>query len=310
VNRRQTLGGLASLAASPLYGGTVRAADSVLRLAAPPTDASAQYYYADAEGFFKKAGLPCEIAHLANGEAITAAVIGGSVDIGAGQAISIVTAYSRGLPVTILAGTSVNTPSAEAGVLFVPKNSTATTGKDLDGKTIGVQGLKGFAQFGTQAWLDRTGGNSSTVHFVEMTSAVMGRALADSRIDAAFIPEPFVSEVAKVAQKIANPMDAIAPAFIAGAHFTTLGWAKAHPEEVQRFVRVIYSTAAWANKNHARTAEILADATHVDPTTMRTAVRARYAEHRDTSLLAPMINLAVKYAGITPFSAEELFFKT
>jgi NitT/TauT family transport system substrate-binding protein len=309
VNRRQTLGVLASLASAPLYA---RAADAatVLRLAAPPTDASAEYFYADAQGFFKRAGLAYDIAHLANGEAITAAVIGGSIDIGAGQAISIVTAHSRGIPLTILAATSINGPNAEAGALFVPKGSTATTGRDFDGKTVGVQGLRGFAQYGTQAWLDKTGGNSSTVHFVEMTSAVMARALADNRIDGAFIPEPFVSEVAKVAQKVAFPMDAIAPAFIAGAHFTTQAWAQAHPDEVRRFIRVIYETAAWANKNQARTAEILADATHVDPSTMRTAVRARYSERRDTSLLQPMVNLAAKYAGIAPFPAEELFYKT
>jgi NitT/TauT family transport system substrate-binding protein len=202
----------------------------------------------------------------------------------------------------------VNSTRAEAGVLFVPKNSTATSGRDLDGKTIGVQGIKGFAQFGTQAWLDRTGGNSASVHFVEMTSSVMGNALADARLDAAFIPEPFVSEVAKVAKRIANPMDAIAPAFIAGAHFTTVSWAKAHPDEVREFLRVIYSTAVWANKNHARSAEILADAMRIDPATMRTAVRAQYAERRDPSLLQPMIDLAAKYAGITPFPAQEIFF--
>jgi NitT/TauT family transport system substrate-binding protein len=310
VNRRGAVAALASLAASSAFSATAaRGADVSLRLAAPPTDASAEYYYADAAGFFKRAGFSYDIAHLSNGEAVTAGVIGGSIDVGVSQAISLVTAYSRGLPVTILAGSAVNIPSAESGILFVSKSSTASTGKDLDGKTIGVQGLKGFAQFGTQAWLDKTGGTSSSVHFVEMTSSVMARALVDGRIDAAFIPEPFVSEVAKVARKVAPPMDAIAPAFMAGAHFTTTGWAKAHPDVVRRFVNVIYATAAWANKNHDKTADILSQAAHVDVDTLRGAGRVQYIERRDPALLQPMINLAAKYAGITPFHADDIFFK-
>jgi len=309
VKRRALLRGIASLAAASACGVRARAADIVLRLAAPPTDASAEYYYAQAEGFFKRAGLACEIKQLANGEAVTAGVIGGSIDIGVSQTISLITAFSRGFPITILAGSAVNTAAAESGWLFVPKSSAASSGKDLDGKTIGVQGLKGFAQFGTQAWLDKTGGNSATVHFVEMTSAVMARALSDGRIDAAFIPEPFVEQVAKVARKVAPPMDAIAPAFMAGAHFTTPAWAKAHPEIVKRFVSTIYATAAWANKNHNRTAEILAEAAHVDLPTLQGATRVQYMERPDPALLQPMIDLAVKYAGITPFRADEIFYK-
>lgn len=310
MKRSAAIAGVASLMAATAHPRPVWAADAtMLRLAAPPTDASAEYYYADAAGFFKKAGFAYDIAHLTNGEAVTAGVIGGSLDVGVSQSISLITAYSRGIPLTILAGSAVNSRGSESGMLFVPKTSTASSGKDLIGKTIGVQGLKGFAQFGTQAWLDKTGGDSSTVHFVEMTSSVMGRALADNRLDAAFIPEPFVSQVAKVAKKIAPPMDAIAPIFMAGAHFTTLAWAKAHPDVVRRFESMLYETAAWANKNHDRTAEILANAAGIDPETVRGAVRVQYITRRDPSLLQPMIALAAKYAGITPFPADDIFFK-
>lgn len=308
MNRRAALGGVASLAAGLAYR-LAYAADAPLRLAAPPTDASAEYFYADTEGFFKRAGLASDISHLANGEAVTAGVLGGSIDVGVGQAISLITAHSRGLPITILAGSAVNAIGSESGAFFVPKNSTATSGKDLNGKTVGVQGLRGFAQYGTQAWLDKTGGDSSTVHFVEMTSSVMARALADGRLDGAFIPEPFVYEVAKVARRIATPMDAVAPRFLAGAHFTTLAWANAHADVVRRFLSAIYATAAWANKNHDRTAQILSSAAGIDIDLVRHAQRVVYVERRDPSLLQPMIDLAAKYTGITRFPAEDLFFK-
>jgi NitT/TauT family transport system substrate-binding protein len=314
VNRRSLLvAGTAAFALAPALRARGRAADvTPLRLAAPPTDASAQYYYADAEGFFKKAGFSDDIAHLANGEAVTAGVIGGSIDIGVSQTISLIAAYSRGVPLTIVTGSAINNSRSNpgtAGAFFVPMTSTVASGKDLTGKTVGVQGLHGFAQYGTQNWIDKTGGDSSQVKFVELSSPVMAKALTDNRLDGAFIPEPFVADVAKVARKIATPMDAIAPFFYQGAHFTTLAYARANPDILHRFEAVMYETSDWANKNKDKTAEILADAAHIDLASVRGAVRCEFAVKRDPTLLQPMIALAVKYGGIKPFAAEDLFFK-
>jgi NitT/TauT family transport system substrate-binding protein len=313
LTRREALIAGSALAISPVLSRPGRAATvTTLHLAAPPTDASAQYYFAAAQGFFTAGGFACDIAALANGESVTAGVLGGSIDVGVSQAISLVAAYSRGVPITIIAGSAINDAKiapGTAGALFVPFGSSATSGKDLLGKTVGVQGVHGFAQYGTQAWIDKTGGDSSQVKFVELPSAVMAKALTDKRIDAAFIPEPFVAAVAKVAKKIATPMDAIAPQFYQGAHFTTVGFAKANVDALRRFEGVLYQTAEWANKNHDKSAEILADATHVDIGSVRGAVRSEYATKRDPALLQPMVALAVKYGGIKSFAAEELFFK-
>lgn len=313
MNRHAALSAIAATAVAPALRARASAADeTVLHLGTPPTDASGQYYYADAEGFFKKAGLPAEISTLPNGEAVTAGVVGGSINIGNGQVISVITAYAKGLPLTIVAGSGINTARTglgASGAFFVPKNSTAATGKDFIGKTVGVQGLKGFAQYGTSAWLDRTGGDSSSVHFVELSSAVMGTALAEGRLDGAFIPEPNVSNVAKLAKKIATPMDTIAPSFYSGAHFTTLAWAKANVDLAHRFEKVMYETAAWANKNQDKSADILAAAMRLDPEVVHNSNRIQYSTRRDPSLLQPMINLTAKYAGITAFPAEDLFFK-
>ena len=301
------------LAVSPFLSRPARAAAlTALQLAAPPTDSSAQYYFAQAQGFFTKAGFACDIAGLANGESVTAGVLGGTINIGVSQAISLIAAYSRGVPITIIAGSAINeakTAPGTAGALFVPFGSGVTNGKDLLGKTVGVQGVHGFAQYGTQAWIDKTGGDSSQVKFVELPSVVMAKALTEKRIDAAFIPEPFVSAVARVAKKIATPMDAIAPQFYQGAHFTTVSFAKANVEALQRFEAVLYETALWANKNHDKSAEILVQSTHIDIDSVRGAVRSQYATKSDPALLQPMIALAAKYGGTKVFAAEDIFFK-
>lgn len=301
-----------AIAASVALAAPSRARAADLRIAAPPTDGSGEYLYAQAEGFFKKAGLDVQMTTLANGEAVTDGVIGGSLDIGCGQAISLITAFAKGIPLTVVAAAGLNATklgTGTAGAFFVPNDSTARTGKDFNGKTVGVQGLRGYAQYGTMNWLDKTGGDSSTVHFLEMSSAVMGPALAQHRLDGAFIPEPNVNQVAAYAKKIATPMDLVAPAFYSGSHFAMLAWAKANVDLVRRFSAVMYQTAAWANANQNTTADILAGAMHLDPEIVHRSERTPYATSADPALMQPMIDLAVKYGGIKPYSADELFFK-
>ena len=75
---------------------------ATLNIACIPSDIAGSAYYAADNGFFKKAGLNATFLGIANGAAITAAVLGGSADIGYSNVISLLLAHSRGLPITIL----------------------------------------------------------------------------------------------------------------------------------------------------------------------------------------------------------------
>jgi NitT/TauT family transport system substrate-binding protein len=284
---------------------TVRAAEPV-RLAAPALDATALMFYANELGFFKNAGLDVELQALANGEAVTTALTGGAIDIGCSQAVSVFIAFKRGLPIAIVASGGMQTPTA--GVFFVPKDSTAQSGRDLDGKTIACVGIKGLAQFGTQAWLDKTGGNSSSVKFIELSGAQIAIALADNRIDGAFVPEPFVTASRRVARALANPMEAIAPTFLSAPHVAMLPWARSHPDEVRKFQAAIHDAAVFANKNHDRTAEVLVRVAHADPSLVSASVRAVFGERLDPAQLQPLINATAKYGGIPAFPATDIIY--
>ena len=52
--------------------------------------------------------------------------------------------------------------------LIVPKGSPYRTASDLNGKTVAVNTLRGLPQYGTQAWIDKNGGDSKRVKFVEL----------------------------------------------------------------------------------------------------------------------------------------------
>jgi NitT/TauT family transport system substrate-binding protein len=308
MNRRIAIGTIAASLGVPFAPAPAGAAGTI-RAAAPALDSTALMFYAQEMGFFKAAGLEVDLQPMANGEAVTVALTGGAIDVGCSEAVSLIVAYKRGLPITIIAPGGMQTPSSPVGMFFVQKGSTAQGGRDLDGKTIACVGLKGLAQSGTMAWLDKTGGDSRSVKFVQMSGAQIAVALQDGRIDGAFVPEPFVSAVKRVARPLANPMEAIAPTFLSSAHFALLPWVKAHSEETRRFQRALRQTADWANKNHDRTALILEKIARVDPAVVQASTRSFYGDRLNPALLQPLIDVAARYLDFSSFPANEILYK-
>lgn len=298
------LGGALTSAVGPPAG----AADQ-LRLGAPALDSTALMFYTNEAGFFKSAGLDVDLQAMRNGEAVTVALSGGALDIGCSECVSLILAFRRGIPITIVAASGLQTPDASIGKFFVQKDSTASSGRDLNGKTVAVVGLNGFAQYGTQAWLDKTGGSSGTVKFIQLSGAQIAVALQDGRVDGAFVPEPFVSQVAKVARVIGDPMASISPTLLSSAHFALLPWAKAHADDVRRFQTALRQGADWANKHRDQTAVVLERVARVSPEIVQASTRSFYGDRLEPSQLQPLIEVAAKYGEFTPFPAAEMFFK-
>ena len=304
MNRRTALA-LTALAPVALV---TPAGAATLRLAAPALDGTALMFYAQHQGFLKNAGLDTDVQAMSNGEAVTLALIGGAVDVGCSEVVSLILAYRKGIPLTLIAGCSVQTPTAASGMLFARRDSTIASAKDLNGKTIAVVGLNGFAQYGTQNWIDANGGDSKSAKFVQLAGAQIPVALKDGRIDAAFVPEPFVAPTKDVSTPLANPMAAIAPTFLTGAHFCLAPFATSHIDEIRELQGALRDTAAWANRNQQQTAVILEQVAHVSPDLLARSVRSSYAEEVRPEWVQPMIDLAAKYGGFASFPATQMIF--
>jgi NitT/TauT family transport system substrate-binding protein len=308
MNRRSALGLVGAAAFGAVVPAPARAADA-MRLAAPALDATALMFYANDQNYFKNAGLNVDIQPMANGEAVTLAIAGGAVDIGCSEAVSLILAYRKGVPLTLIAAGGVQTLANPTGLLFARNELNAKTGADFNGKTVAVVGLNGFAQYGTQNWIDKNGGDSKTVKFIQLAGAQISVALQDGRVDGAFVPEPFVSAVKKVAHPVANSMAAIAPAFVSSAHFTTLPYAKAHADDVRKFQAALAKAADWANANTDQTALILERVARVSPEVVNAAVRAHYAAALTPAMLQPLLDVAAKYGGFPSFPATEIIYR-
>jgi NitT/TauT family transport system substrate-binding protein len=265
-----------------------------IKLATTPTDIGAQPFYAEDQGFFKAVGLDAQTQIISNGAAITAAVLGGSIDIAQSNVVSLALAHQTGLDVVAIAPAGIYFSKEPTSALVVPASSPIKTAKDLNGGVIACNGLNNISQIGPEAWLDKNGGDLTSYKWTDMPFPDMPGALATGRVAAALIAEPELSRALANGNRVLGyAYDGIASTFMIGAWFTTGAWAKAHPDIVKRYQKAMFASAVWANKNRADSAALLNKYTKivVEPSMKRTT----YGEKFDPSLMQPLIDATAKY---------------
>jgi len=192
--------------------------------------------------------------------------------------------------------------------LIALKNATFKTGADLSGKTIAVRDISSPAYVAARAWIDRSGGDSKSVKFVEIPDYDVAGALEAQRIDGAVIAEPDLQNAIAggTFRMIAPVYNAIGNDILLGGYFTTTAYMQAHPDIVRTFAAVLAQTARWANKNQRESAAILAKhaKSRVDPAMPRIA----YTDRPTALLVQPTLDAAAAYGQLSAsFPAGELF---
>jgi ABC-type nitrate/sulfonate/bicarbonate transport system substrate-binding protein len=281
-----------------------------IRLSTVPIDGGAEPYYAAAQGFFKANGLNVEVTSASQGAAILPGVTGGAVDIGFANMGSLASAVANGAPLTLIAPASLYLTDAPTTVCLVATSSPYKTAASLNGKTVGTSGIKGLGEYGPRSWMDKNGGDGASLKFAELPLSAAVEAMNQGKVDMIAVSEPFVTVAKQQGRVIGKCYDGIAPRFLIGAFFTTTAWANAHQDVVKKFAVAIRQTAAWANKNDDKTAQILADASKVDVTLLRKSVRAIYADRLDPKEIQPLIDVMARYGGLNAaFSGAGMIYK-
>jgi NitT/TauT family transport system substrate-binding protein len=298
-----------SVACTCALGQPARAQATELKIAAVPIEVSAEPFYANDAGFFKAAGIVPTFMGGNTGPAIAAGVASGAIDIGMSNSVSLVQARGHGLPFVIIAPGSVYSGKITTDQMVVPKASALARGRDLSGKTVGVSVLNGIPHYAARAWIDADGGDSSTTKFVEIYHPEMIAALAQGRVDAASISEPYLTPARVANRAIGDPFDAVASEFLVTVHFTTLDWAKANPDLLHRYVTAIAKTAQWANAHPDLVVPILAKYSKQPEDTVRSMQRSLFSDTLVARQLQPVIDVTAKYGNIARFPAESMLYR-
>lgn len=310
MDRQAFLLASAALAAtsSPMIGAAqTRPSVSIATIANDPLVGP---FYAKEQGFFERAGLNATVTAMNNGAAVTAAVASGAVDIGGSNLQSLVLAYKKGVPIQLIAPAGLFNKTSPVAAIIVLKSSPITSAKDLAGKVIAASPLKSLSEFAADVWIDKNGGDSSKVKYIEIPFGEMEAALVQGRVAAASLTEPYFSEAKGTCRVLALPYSAIAPQFLTSAFFTSVAFARAHPDVIEKFAAAMRTTAQWANKNRHQSGDILAAATKLDPKIIASMSRVAYADTLSPALIQPTIDLSFNFKQIdTNYPASEMIFQ-
>ena len=280
------------------------AAPIALRLGAMPIDPSAEAFYALDQGFFKEAGLDVKLTVLNNGSALLAATASSNLDIGFGSPAPVIQAHQRGIPIRFFAPAAAYAGPPANSVLMVSKDAPIHSAEDLNGKIVAVSGLRDLTYFSTKAWIEQNGGDPATISFIEIPYAEIGAALAQKRISAGCVIEPYITGMSNV-RPLANLNAAVGNQYLLAGWFATDSWMAQNPDVAKRFVAVMQRTARWANSHHRESAVILAKYTGTPLAVAETMARSHYDDRAGVgpALLTPIIELLRKYAGMSSLPA-------
>jgi NitT/TauT family transport system substrate-binding protein len=312
VNRIRILstGGAAAVALA--IGGRASAqANETIRVAGSLAEDLTPLFYGVKTGMFTKVGLDVSIVGTNSGSAATAAVVSGTYEIAKTSLLSVFNAHLRDIPIVIVAPEVLYSPRFHEGLLQIPVDASTKTGKDLNGKTIGVPALNDLNTLVSKAWVDKNGGDSTTLKFVEIPNSAQPEALAQHRIDAAIIESPALdaSIAAGTSKTLTDPMVAIAPSYMIAAFIARADWAKAHADALRRFTSTLATAATYVNAHHPETTPLVAELTKIEMANAAKMSRTLSGTALDVALVQPFIDAAVKYGMLSRgFSARDILW--
>jgi NitT/TauT family transport system substrate-binding protein len=308
MNRRTFVLAAAAGVTATRYPAGAQTARTPLSIATVASDPLALPLYAQQLGYFTKAGFDATINDTMNGAAVTSAVASGAIDIGGSNLSTLVLAFKKGVPITVIAPAGIYNANSPVMGIVVPKNSPIATAKDLEGKTVAVSPLRSISEFGPSVWVDKNGGDSSKIKYVELPFGEMEAAMLQGRVAAAVFTEPYISESKATSRLLGFPYAAIAPTFLTSAFFASNAFVKAHRDIVDRYAAVIRQTAAWANKNQAQSGAILAAMAKLEPSIVAKMSRVVYADTLTAAMVQPNIDLLAQFKVIDRFDGKDMIY--
>jgi NitT/TauT family transport system substrate-binding protein len=271
-----------------------------LTIAGVPEESIAPALWAAQNGIFRRAGLDVTIQSQASGSAIAAGVVSGSYGIGKSSLVSLITAKSRGVPFVLIAGGGLYSAKNPNTAIVVRSDSPIKTALDLNGKTLAVSALNGIYTLSTRAWMDANGGDSTTLHEVELPIGAVASAVVSGRIDAGALIDPELAEAlaAGRVRVLTYNYDAIAPLFMYAGWFCTIDQVAKNRPTVVAFARAMREAASYVNAHPADVIPLLAAFTSQDPARIAKMHHSSYATTLDPKLIQPVIDLCARYKNI------------
>ena len=276
--RRPAVRALAVAALLALTGATAACGDddgdiaagetTQVKVGAIPIVDVAPLHLGVAKGFFKEQGLDVQVISTTGGAVAVPGVVSGQFDFAFGNVVSLIVAKSQGLELIAVApgNSSTGIQGKDFGGVVVPKGSSINDAAGLAGKTVAVNNFKNVGDTTVRASIRKAGGDSTKVNFVELPFPEMPAAIANKRVDAAWIVEPFFTIAQEQGAKViaSNFVDA-APNMTISTYFTSQQTIIEKPGLAERFAAGIKKSLQYAQDHPDEARQALLTYTQITP---------------------------------------------
>lgn len=264
---------LGGLTLAPALAGRAAAA-TTLHVSVIPIFDVAPLYAANAQGYFAKEGLTIDMEPVQGGSVGIPALVSGDYDVVYTNSVSAVLAITKGIDLRIvLAGSLMDSKPPDQGALMMLKGAGFKTGKDLEGKIIGVNAIKSLMWAVDWQWIKESGGDPQKVTFVEIGIPQMLPGLKAKKFDACLVLDPFmtIGMSDPAFEVLAWPFSKVFAGGASAVYVVTGDMVAKHPDQVRAFQRAMRAGAGWVNANLGSPAyiDMVAAYTKVDPNLMK-----------------------------------------
>ena len=314
LTRRGFLGGLGAASAAAVLPWDRALAQTKLNIGYMKIGDLSPFFLAMEKAFFKDAGLDINLAAMVGGAAIQPALASGAINIGWTNVVSMCQGHLQGLDFRFVAnGAIAKRGTNDVFGVMVRPDSPIQNGKDLEGKTIGVNTLRNILHAVASFWVEKHGGDPGKVKWVEVPLPQMAVALVNKQIDAFLAVEPFVHvpvRILKQARVIGYPLGEMAPRLLIASYFGSEAWIEKNVGLVRAFVTAVNRGIDTHNADLGEARAVIAKHTGMKPEMLKDMPLPAFEKKIVPSDIEPLLDAAFRYKLVErKFPPQELISK-
>jgi NitT/TauT family transport system substrate-binding protein len=210
---------------------------------------------AEQQGIFEKHGIKVTFLRAApTGAGQIAQALNGQIDVGIASVTGVMNAAASNVPVHVVSALAKDfeKDGTTAYTTIVPGDSPVRRFKDLEGKALAVNSLKGNWEITAREAIAQDGGDPSKVKVVAIPFADQVAALKSGRVDAISTLQPFGSQLEASGFRNIGDAQAMAmgaPDSVASITFMAKKFTDENPEAAKGWVDALTEAAKFGNEN-------------------------------------------------------------
>ncbi len=282
-----------------------------LVVAAVPALDSAAVYIAQQRGLFAAEGLHVTILPAISSKSVIQQQLAGKFDVSVGNYVSYLLAdATQHANLQILAPGSVMQPGTQE--ILVPAGSPIQTVSQLAGKTVAVNVTGNIGTLLVESVLadSAIADPTAAVHFKPIQFPDMWSALKNHQVDAAWLPEPFVTQAEEKAGAVplADADQGASQNIPIVGYVVTKAWAKKYPNTAAAFRTAIMKAQAIAATDPGAVQSGMEKFAGTSPQDAAIAAAPQYPTQNSEPLIQRLANLMLQFGMLNQsFNAKSMF---